>query len=109
MKKLTRGEIAKLAGVNIETIRYYEKRGLIYPTDRTSAGYRLFDEESLKRLKFVKHAKELGFTLNEISELLELGKAPAACNEVQAEAREKLKSIGKKIESLKKMEKTLEL
>ncbi|MCP4984022.1 MAG: helix-turn-helix domain-containing protein [Gammaproteobacteria bacterium] len=69
---LTRGKLASKTGCNIETIRYYETIGLIPPPARTASGYRNYDEEHLRRLKFIQHAKALGFSTDKIHGLLEL-------------------------------------
>ena len=72
MKALTIGHLAKEAGVNLETVRYYERRGLLPRPPRSPSGYRLFPAESRKRLRFIRRAQELGFSLREIRELLSL-------------------------------------
>ncbi|WP_050742507.1 MerR family transcriptional regulator [Deferribacter desulfuricans] len=71
MTYLKRGQLAKIVGVNLETIRYYEQIGLLKPK-RSKSNYRLFSEEDVTKLQFIKKSKELGFTLKEIKELLEL-------------------------------------
>jgi DNA-binding transcriptional MerR regulator len=73
---LTRGELAKRGGVNIETIRYYERRGLLPKPPRSAAGYRLFSLDDDRRVRFIKRAQELGFSLKEIEELLALQNEP---------------------------------
>lgn len=99
------GEIAKRANVNIETIRFYERKGLISPTKRLESGYRIFSEEVLKRIKFIKHAKNLGFTLNEILELLHLQVTDSStCDIVNRKAKEKIIQIQNKISLLTKMQ-----
>jgi len=98
LKTLTRGQLAKKTGVNPETVRYYEKMGLLPKAIRTESGYRLFSEEDVKRIKFIKRAKELGFTLKEIKELLQLGfETEGECREVRKIAEIKLKDVQKKI------------
>ncbi len=72
MDSLTISEVAKQAGINLQTIRYYERQGLIVPTSRTEAGYRIFSWESVRRIRFIKRAQELGFSLHEIKGLLSL-------------------------------------
>ena len=72
MDSLTIGEVAKRGGVNIQTIRYYERQGLLAPTSRTEAAYRIFSAESVRRIHFIKRAQELGFSLKEIKDLLSL-------------------------------------
>ena len=69
---MTRSKLAKECGVNIESLRYYEKRRLIDPPKRSEVGYRLYSKEDAARIRFIQNAKKLGFTLNEILELLKL-------------------------------------
>lgn len=104
----TIGEVARTAGVNIQTIRYYERRRLLTPKTRKTSGYRLYDEGSLKRLRFIKNAQELGFSLNEISELLNLRvSSKARCGDIQKKAQQKLGDVRLKIERLNAIEKVL--
>jgi MerR family mercuric resistance operon transcriptional regulator len=72
MDSLTISQVAKRGGVNIQTIRYYERQGLLAPTSRTEAAYRIFSAESVRRIRFIKRAQELGFSLKEIKDLLSL-------------------------------------
>jgi len=67
---VTIGQLAREAGINLETVRYYERRGLLPKPPRTSSGYRLFPMDAAQRLRFIKRAKDLGFSLAEIQELL---------------------------------------
>lgn len=98
------GEIAKLCAVNIETIRFYERKELISPIRRLESGYRIFSEETVKKIKFIKHAKELGFTLIEIRELLNLQVSQkSTCNIVNKKAKNKIEEIKKKINMLNRM------
>ena len=84
MKSLTIGKLARASRVNIETIRFYERKGLLPNPPRSEAGYRLFPEETLERVRFIRNAKELGFSLKEISELLSLRLGPkSTCADVQ--------------------------
>jgi DNA-binding transcriptional MerR regulator len=69
---LTIGKLAKAGGVNIQTVRYYERRKLLRSKAKSPAGYRLYDDEALRKLRFIKNAQTLGFTLREIGELLKL-------------------------------------
>jgi MerR family copper efflux transcriptional regulator len=78
------GEAAKLAGVSVDTIRFYQRLGLTRSADRSGGGYRLFGEEQIRDLKFVRHAQELGFSLNEVKELLTLPQKHHACSEAQS-------------------------
>ncbi len=107
-KKFTIGKLARRAGVNIQTIRYYERLGLLLHAGRKESGYRLYDNEAFKRLKFIRHAKELGFTLEEIRGLLELRlESSKACERVKEKAQAKLQNVQQKIKALKGVEKIL--
>ena len=108
MKYMTIGQLAKKAEVNIETVRYYERIGLLEDPPRTSTGYRQYTNEFLDRLHFIKTAKRIGFTLNDIQELLSLKvTSSTACDEVRSLAEEKVHEIKTKIESLTSMKSTL--
>src|SRR5487761_1191025 len=72
MDILTISKLAERGGVNLQTIRYYERQGLLAPAARTDAGYRIFQPETARRIRFIKRAQELGFSLSEIKELLSL-------------------------------------
>ncbi|GIK80985.1 MAG: MerR family transcriptional regulator [Alphaproteobacteria bacterium] len=102
------GELSRLTGVNIETIRYYEKIKLLPAPLRTEGGHRLYGPRERRMLAFIRRARELGFTLDEIRALLELG-APgsASCAEVKAIAAHHLDDIRAKIADLKKLERLL--
>jgi len=107
-KKFKIGDIAKQAGLNIETIRFYERRGLILPVARTGAGYRIYDENALSRLRFIKNAKEIGFTLKEIDELLKLKINPKSkCGDIRKRAEKKLQIIHAKMAVLESIRKVL--
>lgn len=99
------GELSKQTGFEVETLRYYEKQGLLHPVSRTESGYRQYDRESLKQLKFIYQAKSVGFSLSEISELLTLRVEPDqySCSEVKSIAEQKLENIEIKIAELTKM------
>ncbi len=108
MKYLTIGQLAKKAGVNIDTIRYYEKQGLIPKPSRRESGYRQYSEDSVKRILFIKRAKELGFSLKEISELLSLRLGSSTtCGDVKKRADIKIAEIGEKIQTLQRMKTAL--
>jgi Zn(II)-responsive transcriptional regulator len=109
MKTLTIGKVAKSAGMGIETVRFYEREGLIRPLARTESNYRLYSEEGIVRLRFIKRAKTLGFTLREIKELLFLRTNPDATKDaVKEQIEEKIDDIKQRIKDLKKIQKTLE-
>ena len=84
---ISSGELARRAGVGVETLRYYERRGLLAPAARSESGYRQFDEASVVRLRFIRRAQAHGFTLEEIAELLELAcDGRSTCTEVRRRA-----------------------
>lgn len=98
------GQVARQAGLTVEAIRYYERLGLIEEAPRGHSGYRQFDPGVLRRLRFVQRAQTLGFSLEEIRELLELRFSPTAtATDVQERAREKLAGIEAKIAALEAM------
>lgn len=104
----TIGQLAKEAKVNIQTVRFYERQGILKPVLRSESGYRKYDADSLKRLHFILQAKELGFSLREIQDLLNLRvRSVQACDRVRAKAEQKLGDIKRKIVQLKNLEKTL--
>lgn len=106
--KLTIGKLAKQAGVNIDTVRYYERRGLLSPDGYRDSGYRLYDPEAARKLRFIKNAQELGFTLKEISGLLRLRvSSRARCGDVKKKAEVKLAGVQEKIAGLKALERVL--
>lgn len=103
------GEMAAQAGVPTATVRYYERRGLIAEATRTPAGYRQYGEETARRLRFIKHAQELGFSLEEIQQMLELRvEDPAACARVEATTRRKIRAVRQRLTELKRLELTLQ-
>lgn len=103
------GELANLAGVTVDTIRFYEDKGLVTAEQRSESGYRLFSEHELKKLLFIQRAKKVGFTLNEISELLELRLHSDAhtCAEVKQVTKEKIAQISDKISELERIRQSL--
>src|SRR5262249_51755411 len=109
MDGFTIGELAKQAKVHVETLRYYERRGLIPMPRRTVSNYRVYSSENLRQVKFIKQAQGLGFSLKEIKKLLALRATPRArCADVRTYAAHKIESIDEKIRSLARMRKTLE-
>ncbi len=105
---LTIGQLAKEVGVNIETVRYYERLHLLAPTARKPSGYRLYSDDLVRRLRFIKNAQSLGFTLHEIGELLNLRVSSAArCGDVQQKAEEKLKQVEAKVQDLQALARVL--
>ncbi len=108
MNGLTVTRLAREAGVNRETIRYYERRGLLPKPPRSPGGYRIFPMGSAQRVRFIKRVQELGFTLADAKELLKLRERPcAACPQVREKAARKLEDINKKMCELKLMHQDL--
>lgn len=108
MHKLTIGRLAKQAGVGVETLRYYERRGLIRPQRRTDSGYRLYDIDAGRRLRFIRRAQTLGFSLDEVAELLSLSDRPAAsAAEVKQIARARISDIEARLRDLERMKSAL--
>ncbi len=101
---MTRGEVARRTHIGSETVRYYEQRGLLPKPPRSAGGFRRYDEAYVRRIRFIKQAKELGFTLMEIKELLTLRLDPETdCGDVKHHAEMKLADVTKKIEGLKQI------
>lgn len=108
MKPLTIGTVARQAGVGVETVRFYEREGLIDDPRHRSSGYREYDPEVVRRIRFIRQAKELGFTLREIKELLELRVEPdCRCGDVLKLTQAKIADIEQRIETLQRMKQTL--
>ena len=106
---LTIGKLAALADTSTDTLRYYEREGLIEPADRTESGYRLYDKDSVRRIYFIKQAQHCGFTLTEIRDLLVLRSRDAACcGDVRNRAIEKKLQLEHKIKAMKSMSKALD-
>ncbi len=106
---LTIGKLAALADTSTDTLRYYEREGLIKPADRTESGYRLYDKDSARRIHFIKQAQHCGFTLTEIRDLLVLRTREAACcGDVRTRAIEKKLQLEHKIKAMKSMSKALD-
>ena len=101
------GELAKRAKVNIDTIRYYERRQLLPWPERTASGYRDYAESDVKRLLFIVRAKELGFTLEEIKELLSLHTGKTDCSHVKRIAKNKASEISSRMEDLSRIQHVL--
>lgn len=108
---LTMSQVAKESNVNITTIRYYEKRGLLSKPPRTQAGYRMYSNETIHDIHFIKKAQDLGFTLEEIKNLLSLYKDEGfySTEEMQHFAIEKYKEIDAKIQQLNMLKDLLEI
>ena len=106
---LTIGKLAALTETSTDTLRYYEREGLIEPADRTGSGYRLYDKGSERRIRFIRQAQHCGFTLTEIRDLLVLRNRDAACcGDVRKRAIEKRLQLEHKIKAMKSMSKALD-
>jgi Hg(II)-responsive transcriptional regulator len=104
VKPLTIGQVARRAGVGVETVRFYERQGLLEEPARKASGYRQYDEEVVARLRFIRRAKELGFSLREISGLLALRHDPTATRaDVRRRAEAKIADIEAKVRDLQRM------
>jgi Cu(I)-responsive transcriptional regulator len=109
MNGLTIGRLAKQVGLGIETVRFYERQGLIEPPPRTNSNYRVYPEEEVTRLKFIKRAKSLGFTLSEIKELLFIRHDPHATKaDIKNRTLAKINDIQQKITDLTRIKTALE-
>ena len=103
------GELAARADVNIDTIRYYERRGLLEPPERLASGYRVYDADAVRRVSFIRRAQAVGFTLHEIEDLLALWNDSAdSCQAVEERARVARERIDAKIRDLSRMRRALD-
>jgi MerR family mercuric resistance operon transcriptional regulator len=106
---LTIGQLARSGSATVETIRYYEREGLLDPPERSASGYRAYGPQAIQRLVFIHRAQDLGFTLKEIRELITLQTNPDAdCTAVRTAAEDKLGVIEKKLAQLQQMKAALE-
>ncbi len=106
---LTISQVAAAAAVNVQTVRYYERRGLFPTPRRTPSGYRQYAPDAVARLRFIKHAQDLGFSLKEIQELLGLRvRHGAVCDAVERKTRTKIGIVQQKIAGLQRVKRTLE-
>ncbi len=105
----TIGRLADAADTTADTIRFYEREGLLQPAGRTDSSYRLYDQDAVIRLRFIRHAQACGFTLAEVRELLALRQREGACcGEVRTQALEKQRQLAAKIRSLQAMSAALD-
>ena len=105
---MTVSELAAQVGVNPQTVRYYEREGLLEKPQRTESGYRDYDASALDRLRFIGDAKEIGFTLKQIRQLLGLdAEAPQSCGRVEAMIGERLEELEARLKSMRRMKKLL--
>ena len=104
MEPLTVGQLARQAGVNLQTVRYYERRALLAPSSRTASGYRQYPPGAVQRIEFIKRAQALGFTLDEIAHLLALrADTPKQCETVERDASAVVTRIDQKVAELTRM------
>lgn len=103
---LSIGHLARAAGVNVETIRYYQRRGLLEEPGKPLGGHRRYAVETARRVRFIKRAQQLGFTLEEVKGLLRLEDGQS-CRETRLLAQQKLKQIEARIDDLSRMRHTL--
>lgn len=105
MKPMTIGPLSKAAGVKVTTIRYYESIGLMGEPDRSESGQRLYGDDSVQRLSFIRHARDLGFPMAAIRDLLQLQSDPGEnCAAVDAIARDQLNDVRKRLNQLEALE-----
>jgi MerR family transcriptional regulator, copper efflux regulator len=108
MHYLSIGQLAQRSQVNVETVRYYERRGLIPHPPRRKSGYRIFSPDAIERIRFIKHAQAVGFTLKEIAELLSLRVDPdTTCGDIKKRTETKIDEVQLKIQALQRMKKAL--
>lgn len=108
MKPLTIGQVAQRSGIGIETVRFYERQGLLLKPARSPSGYRQYQADVVNRLRFVQRAKELGFALKEIKELLSLKIATGtSCEQIKQRSQAKIEDIEGKIRTLQRMKRAL--
>jgi Hg(II)-responsive transcriptional regulator len=108
MDTLSIGQVARRAGVGVETVRFYEREGLLEEPPRRASGYRQYSEEVIKRIHFIKRAQQLGFSLKEITELLTLRvDAHTSCEEVKQRTEAKIAEVEQKLVALQRMRQAL--
>lgn len=108
MKNFSIGQVASLASVGVETVRFYEREGLLEPPARRASGYRQYAEDAVKQIRFIKRTQQLGFSLKEIRELLTLRvDGQTACSQVRARAEAKIAAVEQKIVELQHMRQAL--
>lgn len=108
MERLTTAKLAKEGGVNVETIRYYERHGLLPKVPRTASGYRKFSDEHVVLLRFIRRAQQLGFTLKEVKELLAIRVKPGSdCGDVRRKTEAKVADVDERIRELQAIREAL--
>lgn len=109
MPSMTIGRLSRASEVSIDTIRYYEREKLLPAAARTAAGYRVYDQDSLRRLRFIRRAKQLGFNLDDIRNLLALTDGDGPSAEVKQLTEQKLRLVEDRIKDLRRMQKALQV
>jgi MerR family transcriptional regulator, copper efflux regulator len=105
----TIGQVSKLVGISLDTIRFYEKKGLLESPRRSNSGYRQYSSDAVRRIRFIQAAKEAGFSLNEIQELLNLKRSTVAqCSDVKERVTKKIEKVTNKIKELEQIKVSLE-
>lgn len=108
MKRLTTGKLAKLANVNIETVRYYERQKLLPMPSKNKSGYREYTQEYVGLIKFIKRAKRYGFSLKEIKELINTKNDPGTtCGDIKTKVDSKIDEISEEVELLQEIKQSL--
>jgi Hg(II)-responsive transcriptional regulator len=107
--EMTIGTLAKQAGVGVETVRFYERKGLITKPARSGSAFRHYGPDEIQKIRFIKRAQELGFTLKESKEIMEVNKTAGklTCSDVSSKAQSKIAEIEEKIRDLKKIKRSL--
>jgi MerR family transcriptional regulator, mercuric resistance operon regulatory protein len=106
MEQMTIGQLASAAGVNVETVRYYQRRGLLSVPKRSTGSIARYSAETLTRLRFIRRSQSLGFSLDDVQALLSL-EAPQACSQARRIGEHKLAEVRERIASLQALERTL--
>lgn len=103
------GEVAQRAGIGVETVRFYERKGLIEEPPRSTSGYRQYPEDTVTKLRFIKRAKDLGFSLSEVNEMISLRLDPtASAGEIRSRAKAKIADIEEKLRDLQRVRAALQ-
>jgi len=107
-KQFTISQVAKAADLPTTTVRYYERIGLVQPEDRSAGNYRLYSEESLRKLKFIRAAQAIGFTLDDVKALLSTpSNSAASCREVQSLIEDRLAEVDQRLKDLRHVQRVL--
>jgi len=102
------GEVANRSGVSVDTVRYYERRRLLSPAARSSGGFRIFSQETVQRIKFIKHAQEMGFSLDEIREIVSDSNGIDECQRVHHLLNSKLSDLDERMKKMREFRRLLQ-